>query len=210
MAARPIGVPLIWTHSQRFVWHWEKDGWSHIVIYLTSPYSSTPLWRWHSCFLGVTSKHISHGITFDFWLLPQEIVSLLDKTAPVSITTPYRRDNTDAMNAVKCINSNSTCVIHWVQYHRLPCPPEQDWFYCYATSAKILKISYYICFNSNLILFTNIFSFITGILKKKFAFKSSPGLNISKNQIDVMCKNFASICKHNYMRLMVNALLALP
>ena len=76
-----------------------------------------------------------------------EIVSLLDKTVPISVTTPYRRDNTDAMDAVECINDNSTCVVHWVQYYWSLYPAEQDQFYCYPASAKMLKVSYYICFN---------------------------------------------------------------
>ena len=43
-----------------------------------------------------------------------EVVSLLDKTAQVSVTNPMRCDNTHFMDAVKYINSHSTCVVHWV------------------------------------------------------------------------------------------------
>ena len=70
-----------------------------------------------------------------------EIVSLLDKTAQVSVSNTIRRDNTGALDAVECLNDNSTCVVHWVQYYRTLCPPEQERFYCYPASAKLLKVS---------------------------------------------------------------------
>ena len=54
-----------------------------------------------------------------------EIVSLLEKTAQVSVTNPMRHDNTGVMDAVKCVNNHSTCVVHWAQYYQTLCPPGQ-------------------------------------------------------------------------------------
>ena len=75
-----------------------------------------------------------------------QIVSLLDKTAQVSVTNPKRRDNTDAMCAVECLSNHSTCVVYWVHYYRMLCHSEQKRFYCYPASAKLLKVSKSIVF----------------------------------------------------------------
>ena len=145
-----------------------------------------------------------------------DIVSLLDKTAQVSVTNPICHDNTGVMDAFECMNNHSTCVIHCVRYYQTICPPGQEQFYCYQASTKLLKVSY---------IQTNNF-FITILIFNSINFLSNRNTRRPINPINqildstsakiilTLCakilQNFANLRILICTRLMVNVLLALP
>ena len=87
-----------------------------------------------------------------------ELVNLQDKSMRVSVKHPVRRDNTGCLDAVQCLENKLTCVVYWVLYYRMLCPPEQVRFYCYKAHNKMIKVSFFI-FKFLIVFYTNFYLF---------------------------------------------------